>query len=50
MIELNTVSFQTATNQLMMAASKLSGVKKQKPEDTGNSEPLKQYIECFHEM
>lgn len=50
MIELNTVNFQTATNQLTKSANALSSVKNQKPELTCNSVPLKQYIECFHEM
>lgn len=50
MIELNTVSFQTATNQLVTAASELSGVRDQKPDATGSSVPLKQYIDCFYEM
>ncbi|MFA9379046.1 MAG: TIGR04197 family type VII secretion effector [Lachnotalea sp.] len=50
MIELKMMDFQTATNRLVTAANELSQVKDQKPEATGNCEPLKQYIECFQAM
>jgi hypothetical protein len=48
MIELKTTDFQTATGRLITAADELSGVNDEKPEATGNSEPLNQYIESFY--
>lgn len=50
MIELNQISFQTANTRLVTAANELSSVEAQRPEATGNSEPLNQYIESFQLM
>lgn len=50
MIRLQYITFDGNANSLGAAAERLSGVEAQKPEASGNSAPLKGYIQCLQEM
>lgn len=50
MISLNYNKVQISSDELDMAAGELLNVEKQKPETTGNSEVLRQYVECMQKM
>jgi len=49
-ISLNYNKVHISSDELDIAADELLNVGKQKPEPTGNSQVLKQYVECMQKM